>query len=266
MNINDFYAQEGEKPLDNLVTDGGFCGIFRTIGCVGDSLSSGELESMSEDGVRGYHDYFDYSWGQYMARMAGFKAYNFSRGGMTAKEYMESFAEANGFWDPSLACQGYIIALGCNDLYGRRYPVGSTDDICREDYTKNKDSFAGDFAAIIQRLKEISPKARFFLVTLPRAGETGINKELADAQAELMNSLADFFEFTYVIDLRKYGPEYDEKFKKNFYLGGHLNASGYLLTARMLTSYIDYIIRHNPDDFKQLGFVGTPFHYHGEKW
>ena len=40
MNINDFYAQEGEKPLDNLVTDGGFCGIFRTIGCVGDSLSS----------------------------------------------------------------------------------------------------------------------------------------------------------------------------------------------------------------------------------
>ena len=35
---------ENEKPLENLVTDGGFTGIFRTIGCIGDSLSSGEFE------------------------------------------------------------------------------------------------------------------------------------------------------------------------------------------------------------------------------
>ena len=50
---------EDEKPLDNLVTNGGFCGIFRTIGCVGDSLSSGELESLDENGNKGYHDYFE---------------------------------------------------------------------------------------------------------------------------------------------------------------------------------------------------------------
>ena len=33
-------TDEKEKPLDTLVKDGGFCGIFRRIGCVGDSLSS----------------------------------------------------------------------------------------------------------------------------------------------------------------------------------------------------------------------------------
>jgi len=32
---------------------------------------------------------------------------------------------------------------------------------------------------------------------------------------------------------------------------------GYLLTATMTLSYIDYIIRHNMDDFKQIGFIGT---------
>ena len=86
MNINDFYAIPDEKPLDNLVSDGGFVGIFRSIACVGDSLSSGELESMTPDGQRGYHDIYDISWGQYIARMAGTKVYNFSRGGMTARE------------------------------------------------------------------------------------------------------------------------------------------------------------------------------------
>ena len=39
----------GEKPLDHLPPDGGFCGIFRTIGCIGDSLSSGEFESVAPD-------------------------------------------------------------------------------------------------------------------------------------------------------------------------------------------------------------------------
>ena len=32
------------------------------IGCIGDSLSSGEFESLDEAGNRGYHDMFEYSW------------------------------------------------------------------------------------------------------------------------------------------------------------------------------------------------------------
>ena len=83
-----FMAEENEKPFDNIAVNGGFTSIFRTIGCIGDSLSSGELES-NEIGKIGYHDYFEYSWGQFIARDAGCKVYNFSRGGMTAKEYIE---------------------------------------------------------------------------------------------------------------------------------------------------------------------------------
>ena len=86
-----------ENPLKNVVNNGGYCAIFKTIGCIGDSLSSGEFESIDEAGNMCYHDWYEYSWGQCIARHTGSKVYNFSRGGMTAKEYMEGFAESRGF-------------------------------------------------------------------------------------------------------------------------------------------------------------------------
>ena len=42
---------------------------------------------------------------------------------------------------------------------------------------------------------------------------------------------------------------------------GHLTPSGYIFTAQMVDSYIDYIVRHNPDDFKTVGFIGTNIQY-----
>jgi hypothetical protein len=32
---------------------------------------------------------------------------------------------------------------------------------------------------------------------------------------------------------------------------------GYMLTAKIVDSYIDYIIRKNPDDFRRVAFIGT---------
>ena len=85
MDVYDLFKNENEKPLENLKYDGGFCGIFRKIGCVGDSLSSGEMESLNDKDEKGYHDYYEYSWGQYIARNIGSTVYNFSKGGMTAE-------------------------------------------------------------------------------------------------------------------------------------------------------------------------------------
>ena len=129
MDLSTFIANPGEKPLDRLVTNGGLCPIFRTIACIGDSLSSGEFESTNEEGKKGYHDYFEYSWGQYIAREAGLKCYNFSKGGMTAKQYRESFGDAKCCWDGEKRAQAYIIALGVNDLIGKNHDLGSVADI-----------------------------------------------------------------------------------------------------------------------------------------
>ncbi|MBQ8309857.1 MAG: SGNH/GDSL hydrolase family protein [Clostridia bacterium] len=251
-----------EKPLDHIPSDGGYCAIFRTIACVGDSLSSGEFESTKEDGSKGYHDFYEYSWGQYIARMCGSKVYNFSKGGMTAKEYCEWFGDSKLAWNREYAAQCYIIALAVNELLVRGWSVGSLDDVCFEDWKKNNlETYAGAYATIIQRYKEIQPDAKFFLMTLPyETPDTTPQKcEIADRQAELLYQLAERFSNCYVLDLRKYAPVYDQEFRDTFFLGGHLSPVGYIYTAKMVVAYIDYIIRHNFEDFRQVGFIGTPY-------
>lgn len=277
MDLKKLMSCEGEKPLDNIVENGGYCGIFRKIACIGDSLSSGEFESFLL-GEPGWHDYYDYSWGQYIARDAGCTVYNLSRGGMTAKEYMQSFAREKGFFDEEYKSQAYIIALGVNDvteILKKEEELGSIDtdaefgsvnDVNTEDWGKNKPSFAGYYGALISKYKEIQPKAKFFLMTMPKDGSDEKRSALYDRHAELMYDFAKLFDNCYVLDFRKYAPEYNEDFKKKFFLSGHLNAAGYRLTALMTESYIDYIIRNDFEAFSQIGFVGTPFHNSNYKW
>lgn len=260
MDWKKYFDNENEKPLDNLISDGGFTGIFRTMAFVGDSLSSGEFESMDKEGNKGYHDMFEYSWGQYIARAAGLKAYNFSRGGMTAKEYCESFAATQMFWNNDKLSQAYVIALGVNDISQseNKKDLGDVSDIDLKDWRNNKKTFMGYYAQIIQRYREMQPRARFFLMTIP--SDTSKDKERIEAEdihAELLYKLAEIFPKTYVLDFRKYAPEYDKEFREKFMLGGHMNPMGYILTAKMTMSYIDYIIRHNSEEFFQVPFVGT---------
>ncbi len=259
MNLNQMMHSGVEKPLENMVANGGFTAIFRKIAVVGDSLSSGEFESLNEKGERGYHDYFEYSWGQNLARMCGSVCYNFSRGGMTAKEYCERFADSMRFWDAQYASQCYIIALGVNDILNQNQELGSLADI-NEDYTKNAKTFVGYYAQIIQRYKKIQPRAKFFLVTMPKSSQEERNEKIIKAR-EAIFSLAEYFENTYVLDLFAYAPDYDDAFREKFYMGGHLNPMGYVLTAHMIASYIDFIIRHNFADFRDVGYIGTDLYY-----
>lgn len=251
---------EDEKPLDKLVDSYSNTSIFRKIAFIGDSLSSGEFETHDEEGKTGYHDLFEYSWGQFIARKNRLKAYNFSRGGMTAKEYMVSFAEANGYWDNEKACQAYVIALGVNDIYNCKSDIGSVDDIDRKNYLNNKPTFIGYYAQIIERYKKISPDAKFFFVTFPKTTKND-GDDITLKTINALYNLTDVYDNSYVINLYEYGPLYDEQFEKHFFLYGHLNPSGYILTAKLIDSYIDYIIRHNPEDFKNVGFIGTGIKY-----
>lgn len=255
--MKDIFDFENEKPLERLVSGGGYTGIFRTIGCIGDSLASGEFESTGEDGKKGYHDMYEYSWGQYIARTAGCKVYNFSRGGMTASEFNASFEKVCGIWSTEKKCQAYIIALGVNDLYGRNDEIGELGDFEKEN---KQNTFAAEYEKIIRKIKEFQPKARIFLMTMPEGNEK------AKLHSELLYKFAEIYEFTYIIDLAKYAPPYDAEFKKKYYLGGHMNPMGYMLTAKYVMSYIDYIIRHNLEDFKQVSFIGLQYHSAEAKW
>ena len=265
--IFDPCPDKDEMPLDRLDPTGGFTAIFRTIGCIGDSLSSGEFEATDpETGGKTYHDTFEYSWGQFLARMTGSKVWNFSRGGMKAKEYWNSFAEAKGFWGKDKLCDAYIVALGVNDITGAiggNGEIGTADDIDPKDGENNGKTVLGYYGKIISRLRQNRPDAFFFPVTVPRdhRGSTSPARQaLEDRLNEGIRRLPDLFPRTYVLDIARYAPPFDdEAFVGSYRLGGHLNPMGYLLFARIIGSYIDYIIRHNMNDFKQVGFIGTPW-------
>ena len=68
MDWNKLLYPENEQPLDRLVEGYSRTSIFRTIAFIGDSLSSGEFETRDEAGKAHYHDLYEYSWGQYIAR------------------------------------------------------------------------------------------------------------------------------------------------------------------------------------------------------
>ena len=255
MDIKKYFCEESEKPLDRIVSDGGFVGIFRTLGCIGDSLASGEFEVLQGE-ERHYIDVFEYSWGQVIARKAGIKVYNFSRGGMTAEEYCTSFADNMDYWNPEKKCQAYTIALGANDFGWANATLGSTDDICLEDYNRNANTFAGYYGKIIQKYKEINPFAKFFLITFPK---NGYDYGKAVSHRELLYRIAEKLGNCYVIDLLEYGPEYDGEFKERFFMNGHMNPAGYIMSADIIASYIDFIIRKNYKDFDTVGLTGTEF-------
>lgn len=245
-----------EKPLERLVGGYSYTSIFRKIAFVGDSLSSGEFEAKDTKG-KIFHDLYEYSWGQFIARRNGLEAYNFSRGGMTTKEYIKSFAENNGFWDKDKACQAYVIALGINDLYHCGMELGSIKDIDKKDYRNNAETFAGYYAQIISRYKEISPDAKFFLVSLPNNDMRKEYKELIENMINLLYDFSEHFTNTYVIDIYKYADIQNDDFREKYNLGGHMNPMGYVYAAEMIDSYIDYIIRHNPSDFKCAGLINS---------
>lgn len=254
-------SDPNEKPLDNIVSDGGYAAIFRTLGCVGDSLSSGEFETLDDQGNKLYLDVYEHSWGQYLARMTGAKVYNFSKGGMTAQEYMESFAIKNNLWDQAKACQGYIVALGVNDLLNKGQNLGTIDDICLSDWRKNAHTFCGYYAMILQRLKEIQPDAKFFLMTIPpRVVSADTKPALRQAHSKLLYQLAALFSNTYVMDMERYATAFSMEESRVLYMGGHMTPGGYYFSAKLIASYLDYIVRHHLRDFDELGLIGTPCH------
>lgn len=234
---------------DEIYCDGGNTAIFRTIACIGDSLSSGEFERKENDGTTTFHDMYEYSWGQFIGRMTGAKVYNLSRGGMTAKEYVETFAEENNYW--KVEAQAYIIALGVNDFIVRGYDVGSVDD-CDID----SDSFSHYYGTIIKKYQELSKDSKFFFVSMPRENDNEKNEIYRSKLNKLLTNFTKKFPNSYLIDLYHYAPIYDKEFKDYYFLEGHLNPCGYLYTAKMISSYIDCIIRENYNDFRRVSFIG----------
>ncbi len=246
-----------ENPIATISRNPGWCSIIHKWGFIGDSLCSGEHEYIRSDGNTGWNDNYAYSWGQrIVAAIGGAEGENYSQGGETAKGWIDHFwnyplnrnADVDAKVNPK---QAYIMALGENDVNTKIAPGNPATDINLEDYNLNADTFIGHYAGIIQRIRSIQPKARFFVVTMP-AWKT---KEKLQMN-ENIRKMAEVFDNVYVLDLEKYAPDYESKeFQSKYFVMGHMNAAGYQWTAWMFMTYIDWIIGNNLEAFADIAFV-----------
>lgn len=240
-----------EDILKDAEKDTRWLSIFRKVAIIGDSLSSGEFVALDEAGNYDYYDHFDYSWGQFMARKYGFTAYNFSRGGMTAKEYLNGFADRNHMFAPEYAAQAYFIALGVND-FNTGIPLGAPED------ETGADTFAGQIKGIVARYRNIQPRAVFFFVTMPKTcRDSAEERKKKAAHRALLYGIAEGMAHAYVVDLFAYAPEYDEAFERRHWMNGHMTPSGYLLTAEYISRLTDALIDEHMEEFREVGFIGT---------
>lgn len=247
------------NPLSNLLENGGYTTIFNKISCIGDSLTEGVFE-YTENGEVKYagipQGFESYSYPSQLARMTGATVGNYGVGGATAKSWLETTACTDCFKAENKS-QAYIIALGTNDT---NYDGNVDTDIDISNYNNNADTFVGNYAKIIQKCLELQPKAKVFVVTIPKtrtdyhhAWTTGNSQIKAIA-----NKLG-----VYVLDVFTYSESHDnpDEYKNHFYLGGHRSAIGYKQTALEYATYISWIIYNNPDDFRDVQYIGTDYEF-----
>ena len=249
-----YEIEEGEKPLDNIKETCGFASILKKVGVIGDSLSSGEFESTDDKGDIIYNDMYEYSWPSILSKLTGSQYLNFSRGGMTFKEFYETRADKNNFW---IKCPAYIIFLGNNDLFVYNQKVGSVSDINLLDPSKNPDTYFGYMGKVISKLKSLENGARIFLTSIQIDEMSEERTRVVKYVSEEMKKVVKLYSFTYLIDFTQYLFKYDEEARKKIAMGFHPSPLGYYSLALAFGNYIDYIIRQNPEDFRKMAFVGT---------
>lgn len=244
-------------PLEYIRNDAGLLSCFHKVGCIGDSLSSGECVYRDSNGTHGV-DLYEHSWGQYLAKMTGNTYYNFSVGGLSAKTFhTTNNAKVREFEDADKVCDMYFIGLGQND-YNAHNSIGTSADIDFSNYNNNADSYYGNYAKIIQKIKEKQPKAKIFVFTDPlnAVENTGYN--------DAVRSMATLFSNVYVLDMYTYGNAIyrgSGSFIYNQNRVGHYNAIAYKAMANITATYVDWIMKTNPSEFSQVEFIGTNYNY-----
>ena len=252
-------------PLDNIIADGGMMNIFQKIVCIGDSLTRGQFES-NNTGTVVYNNEDNYSYPAHLKRILNNTSVKtFAKGGACASNSTTSVSDNHSWLDAFAAdcftnenkAECYIIALGTNDIgYYNSFNGTVSTDIDLNNYTNNARNSVGGYAQIIQRIIELQPKAKIFCVGIPATRNTLSTRTAAN---EKISDICDLFSNCYYLDMQTYGvqPEGVAEYKAVYYMGGHRSSQGYYQSAKEVSTYIDYIIKKNPNDFKQIPFIGT---------
>jgi len=245
------------NPLLQNQTVNNLVGIFHKIGVIGDSLADGVFNCSD-----GFIANRDYSWIQCIARIMGIQGLNFTEGGLTTRTALSTFVNPASF--AANLCDCYIIGLGVNDRYyysigdSAGVELGTPNDINLADRTQNRDTYYGNYASIISRIKEVQPKARIFCITNPT------NESETQGYNTAVRYMSEIFDNVYIMDFYAYAMNEYEGLKdpnSPYWYNSHGTALGYYKSAWHILSYMDYIIKNNMLDFKDVQFIGTDKHF-----
>ena len=259
---NDYTAK-----FEYLTSNVNMAAIFHDIGFIGDSLMSGEhvYRTTDKPDSNNHYDIFMNSYGWRMCKLIGARACNYSHGGLTAKAWWEEYinsssgllygtTESNGkvvdsphFVDDIHSA--YVIGLGTNDA-SQGFEVGDINSDIKDDYNDNANTFIGNYAKIIQKIRELNKRVAIFCIIYD-------NSVMSSKYDNAIKNIAKKFDGVFVIDFRSYIAEKNINIS-NYVYQGHYNTIGYQFMAFMLLNAINNIVYDNLSYFYKYGLVNTP--------
>ena len=260
--LDERYPVIEDTPLSKINNPPTFITMFKRIVHIGDSFTLGVFNTTQPDTSGTYVE--GYNRPDMMSRMCGNENVNLGFSGACVSEENSSnwwrflnLSETKlAQWNETGDC--YIIALGTNDILKVGSFSGNVDaDINMSDYAQNAITSVGSYAKIIQMIREKTPKAKIFCVTIPQSRNTASTRSVANTKIKEIASLFG----CYVIDLETYAEKEGDEFSTIYKNSSHNNALGYNLRARQYIAYIDWIIEHNLEDFQNVQFIGTDYDF-----
>lgn len=213
----------------------GLIRMFNSLGMIGDSLASGEIEIVREDGTKAYLDRPRFSWLAHISRKYGIDYRCFSSGGLTCADWLDRFlGELTG---ESIPRDGYYLALGTNDRFRDCYPLGDADD----DPTAG--TFAGHYRRIIETVGDFAPHSVIMCCTLYSRTDEG-------AYGDTIRAIAGSYDRCVLIDVsRESAVTLDDQ---RYRLNGHFSAYGYIAIADEIERLTNEAIARRPDLFAEF--------------
>lgn len=246
------FAEKGEKM--ELLR------LFPRIAMIGDSLSSGEIVEDDDRALGvlfgGVHpergvvdqgpacvDKTESSWCSHITRRINAKCVHYTRGGITAKGWLETYNYFMALEKEKYPL--YFIALGANDFNG--YKLGDPSDTLKDN------TFLGYYNEIIKSIKIINPHAVVLCLSMYYdEDETRVNS-FGNKDIDFTNGvkkLTENYEKVYFLDFAHEGKNVLNK--TEYIRRGHYDSVGYLAVSYEIEAIANKVLAEHVNDLKDI--------------
>lgn len=231
------YIDPFKRSLKDFNFEYSMSKMFKTIGIIGDSLSSGVVYDENGNAKTLYN----HSWLSTFCTKSGADPTYYSSGGQSTKSWLTSTYKTNFDNDPIK--EAYFIALGTNDA-SQSYGIGNITD------PSGTDSFVGYYKEIIDLIHTKSPNSVIFMLSM--YGNTSDTYQTP--YSNMIKQIADLYDYCFFVDYANNCPnEINLNISRvyTFYQENwHFTGSGYILVGETIYKLIDEIVNKNQSWFK----------------